>query len=214
MKHLLYTIAIFLGATLFTGCDDFLDTTPTDRISDEIVWSNENNVTLYINAFYPYIDRYGNFGTSQFKGNLTEGLTETLKYGSYVFGARAGDANMYVFDPEGISPSGYLLNTWGETYERIRRINEFLVGLENYSELDEEANNLFEGQARFFRAFLYFQLAKRHGGVILYTDMNLEKDKNRSSAEETWNLIEEDLDFAASVLPAQWNNAASERVTK
>lgn len=214
MKYIIFNIALILGVVGFAGCDDYLDTTPTDRISDEVVWANEDNVNLYVNAFYPYLDRYGNFGTSQFNGSLTEGMTETLKYGSYVPGSKAGDANLYVFDPEGISPSGNLLDTWGETYERIRRVNEFLVGLEQYSELDEETNNLFEGQARFFRAFLYFQLAKRHGGVILYTDMNLQKDKNRSTAEETWDLIEEDLDFAASVLPVQWNNAASERVTK
>src|SRR5690554_5216381 len=99
MKYIIYKIAILiLGIILFTGCDDYLDTTPTDRISDEIVWSNENNVTLYVNAFYPYIDRYGNFGNAQFNGTLTEGMTETLKYGSYVPGTRAGDANMYVFD--------------------------------------------------------------------------------------------------------------------
>lgn len=214
MKYIIFNIALIMSVVGFSGCDDYLDTVPTDRISDEVVWANENNVTLYVNAFYPYLDRYGNFGTSQFNGSLTEGMTETLKYGSYVPGSKAGDANLYVFDPEGISPSGNLLETWGETYERIRRVNEFLVGLNNYSELDEETNNLFEGQARFFRAFLYFQLAKRHGGVILYTDMNLEKDKNRSSVEETWNLIEEDLDFAASVLPVQWDGSSSDRVTK
>lgn len=214
MKDNLIKIILIWSVAVISGCDDFLNTTPTDRISDEVVWANENNVTLYINAFYPYIDRYGNFGSSQFNGTLTEGLTETLKYGSYVPGTRAGDANMYVFNPEMLSPSGSLLDTWGETYERIRRVNEFLVGLKKYSTLDEETNLLFEGQARFFRAFLYFQLAKRHGGVILYTDMNLQKDKNRSSAEETWDLIEEDLDFAARALPVQWNNANKERVTK
>ena len=44
-------------------------------------------------------------------------------------------------------------------------------------------------------------------GVIIYTDMNLEKNKARSTAEETWNLIAEDLDFAASVLPIEWTGA-------
>jgi hypothetical protein len=178
------------------------------------VWQNEANVTLFINGFYPYIDRYGNFGTDQFNGSLTEGLTETLKYGSYVPGSKAGDANNYVFTPETMSATGNLLGAWGETYERIRRVNEFLVGLKTYSVLDEETNKLFEGQARFFRAFLYFQLAKRHGGVILYTDMNLQKDKNRSSASETWDLIAEDLDYAASVLPAEWPSNNKGRITK
>ncbi|MFV0266848.1 MAG: RagB/SusD family nutrient uptake outer membrane protein [Draconibacterium sp.] len=214
MKKHLIKIVFLLGIVSLVGCDEFLDTTPSDRISDKLAWESEANVQLYINGFYPYIDRYGSFGNSQFKGSLTEGLTETLKYGSYVPGATAGNSNLYVFTPETMSATGNLLGTWGDTYERIRRINEFLVGLEQYSQLDDATEQLFEGQARFFRAFLYFQLAKRHGGVILYTDMNLQKDINRSSEEATWDLIESDLDFAASVLPEQWDNANKGRITK
>jgi len=165
-----------------------------------------------LNTFYAYIDRYGIFSSpSQFNGNLTEGLTETLKYGSYVSGSRAGDANNYVFSPERITPAANLLDVWTTTYERIRRVNDFLVGLGKYSTFDAETNAQYEAQARFFRAFLYFQLAKRYDGVILYKDMNLQRDIDRSSAAETWNLIEEDLDFAASILPA---DAAFGRLTK
>lgn len=198
----------------FYSCDDFLDTTPKDSISDKIVWSDLSAVTLYANTFYAYIDRYGQFGTDQFNGNLTEGLTETLKYGSYVPGTNVGDANNYVFTPEQITPSGSLLHNWKNTYERIRRVNEFLVGLAQYSQLDEETNKRFEAQARFFRGFLYFQLAKRHGGVILYTDMNLIKDKEKSTTEETWNLIAEDLKFAGENLPEKWDDENYGRVTK
>ncbi len=214
MKYNILKITLFCSLVGLASCEGFLDTAPTDRISDKVVWENKANVTLYINGFYPYLDRYSNFGTSQFNGSLTEGLTETLKYGSYVPGSKAGDANNYAFTPETMSPSGNLLGTWGTTYERIRRVNEFLVGLYNYSQLSDEDNLLFEGQARFFRAFLYFQLAKRHGGVILYTDMNLEKNKDRSSAEETWNLIANDLDFAAQALPEEWGSSDFGRVTK
>ena len=206
---------MLLPVFTFMSCEqELLDTTPTDRISDKIVWNEEESVQLYINGFYPYLDRYGQFGSDQFSGNLTEGLTETLKYGSYVPGARAGDSNNYVFNPERISPTGNLLDVWTSTYERIRRVNEFLVGLREHSQLDEETNTYYEGQARFFRAFLYFQLAKRHGGVILYTDMNLQKDKSRSSEEETWDLIMEDLNYAASVLPESWGGAEAGRITK
>ena len=60
------------------GCNDFLDTTPHDSISDKVVWNDIHTATLYLNGFYPYIDRYGQFGSAQFQGNLTEGLTETF----------------------------------------------------------------------------------------------------------------------------------------
>jgi len=197
------TVFIF-GIICLAGCSDFLDTTPTDKISDKIVWEKNETVQLYVNTFYAYIDRYGIFASpSQFNGNLTEGLTETLKYGSYPPGSRAGDANDYSFYPEKITPGTNLLNVWTSTYERIRRVNDFLVGLEKYSKLSDELNIQYKAQAHFFRAFLYFQLAKRHDGVILYRDMNLQKDNNRSTAAETWDLIEEDLTYAASILPRE-----------
>lgn len=214
MKPNTVFILSILSILLLQACADFLDTTPTDGISDKVVWKNEKSVTLYVNSFYPYIHDWGTFGKSQFSNNMTEGLTETLKYGSTTIGNRYGDANHYLFSPERFSPDGGLLKAWDTAYEGIRRVNEFLVGLEKYSELTERQNLRFEGEARFFRAFLYFQLAKRHGGVILYTNMDLVKDKNRSSAEETWDLIDSDLDFAASVLPKEWDKANKERVSK
>jgi hypothetical protein len=214
MKKIIYPIIAFLMMSV-SGCDDFVDVTPTDVISDKLVWLNSDMATLYCNTFLAYIDRYGMFSSpSQFNGNLTEGLTETFKYGSPVPGSRAGNANEYVFDPGKITPDQNNLGVWAITYERIRRVNEFLTGLHNFSIFDDNTNKLFEGQARFMRAYLYFQLAKRHGGVILYSDMNLVKDKDRSSAEDTWTLIEEDLDFAASVLPKEWDAANYGRVTK
>ena len=211
MKTKLYKTLFIIGICCLAGCTDFLDTTPTDRISDKIVWEKDETVQLYVNTFYAYIDRYGLFGTQQFSGNLTEGLTETLKYGSYVSGSGAGDSNNYLFYPERIGAASNLLNVWGPTYERIRRVNDFLVGLEKYSQLDAEKNAQYAAQAHFFRAFLYFQLAKRHDGVILYRDMNLQVDIDRSTAAETWDLIEEDLDYAASLLPV---SAPYGRLTK
>ncbi len=196
------------------GCNDFLDTTPHDSISDKVVWNDIHTATLYLNGFYPYIDRYGQFGSAQFQGNLTEGLTETFKYGSYVPGNKAGDSNNYVFTPETMSSTGNLLDAWTGGYERIRRINEFLESMRKHSTFSAEENAKLEAQARFFRAFVYFQLAKRHGGVILYTDMNLQKNKDRSSAAETWDLIASDLKYAASVLPVRWDAANKERVTR
>jgi len=215
MKKYITKSILMLGVlVLAASCDKFLETTPTSSISDKIVWKDIKSVELYVNGFYPYLDRYGSFGDEQFSGSLTEGLTETFKYGSYAPGTMAGDANNYSFTPELLSPTGNLLGTWANTYIRIRRVNEFLVSLEKFSQLTEAQNVQLEGQVRFFRAFLYFQLAKRHGGVILYKDMNLEKNKARSTAAETWDLIEQDLDFAASALPKTWPVASSGRVTK
>lgn len=113
MKYTILKLAVLVGMIGFSGCTDFMDTTPTDRVSDKMIWQDEASANLYLNTFYAYIDRYGVFGNAQFNSNLTEGLTNTFKYGSVSMGALAGDANYYVFNPALISPDQNLLGTWG-----------------------------------------------------------------------------------------------------
>lgn len=212
-KYIKYSMFVLLSLW-FMSCNDFIDTTPKDRVSDKLVWETERNAMLSTLYFYKYIHDYGTFGSAQFKGSDTEGLTETFKYGSYVPGGKAGDANLYAFTPETMSATGNLLNTWTTAYEGIRRVNQLLDSQAKYSQLEESVNNRMSAELRFFRAFLYFQLAKRHGSVILYTDMNLEMNKDRAPESEVWDLIESDLKFAAEHLPIKWDASNTGRVSK
>lgn len=210
------SLALTLGLTS-TSCNDWLDgVKQTSFVSDEIVWEKEEYVDKNINAFYTYLHKYGQFGDYQFSGSLTESLTETFKYGSKTLGDRGGWPNEYATNPDVINPDEYRLNIWNKdlAYGNIRQINQFLAMQKQYSKFSEEKNNVWEAQARFFRAFVYFQLAKRHGGVIIYTDLSMTNNKNRSSAEDTWNLIAEDLDFAIKYLPVEWESKNLGRVTK
>lgn len=215
MKKIFKTIAAALLTTLsLASCNSFLDTTPTDRISDRMAWTSYEYATMYVNNFYAYLDRYSPFGSLQFSGNLTEGLTPYLKYGSNQPGSKAGDSNDYVFYPDRITPDENLLGNWDDGYVKIRRINEFLSSQKAYSSFTDEQNTLLEAQARFFRAFVYFQLARRHGSLILYDDINFTKNKARSSEEETWNFIATDLDYAIENLPDDWDADNEGRITK
>lgn len=216
MKNLLLNISLVLTFILVTtSCDSWIDGVgQTTTVSDEIIWDDETSVDLYINGFYTYLDKYGQFGSNQFSGSLTESLTETFKYGSYALGDRAGHSNNYVFNPEAITSAGCRYSVWSTAYENIRRINQFLALQQQYSKFSDEKNVLWEAQARFFRAFVYFQLAKRHGGVILYTDLDMSNDKARSTEAETWELIAQDLDYAAEHLPVAWNSDNTNRITK
>ncbi|UVO70958.1 RagB/SusD family nutrient uptake outer membrane protein [Bacteroides ovatus] len=173
-------------------------------------------VDKYVNSFYPLLHDYGQFGEAQFYGSFTESLTDAFKYGSYTLGHRAGHPNLYVLTPDAISPDNCLYSIWlrSTAYKQIRETNQFLSLQRKYSEFSADRNKLWEAQVRFFRAFVYFQLAKRHGGVILYDDLPVSTNKARSSAEETWQFIADDLDFAANNLPKEWDAANKGRITK
>ena len=68
MKKILLNIslALALGFSI-SSCNDWLDgVEQTSTVSDEIVWQDEAYVDKYVNAFYTYLNKYGQFGESQF----------------------------------------------------------------------------------------------------------------------------------------------------
>ncbi len=199
-----------------TSCNDWLDDVDqTTKVSDEIVWEEETSVNAYINSFYTYLHNYGQFGETQYQGNLTEALTDTFNYGGSSIGARFGHAYKLMTTPDSITADGSCMYcVWSSAYQHIRRINQFLALQKMYSKFPESMNIRWEAQARFFRAFVYFQLAKRHDGVILYDALPTDGQRDRSTAEQTWDFIAKDLDFAAENLPAEWDSANSGRVTQ
>jgi hypothetical protein len=113
-----------------TGLDDVKQ---TSTVSDVIIWQEESSVDKYINSFYIYLHDYGQFGNTQFNGSLTEGLTETLKYGQI-----SAVSNTYSMNANNISAESCVYSIWrglsGSAYEHIRLINQFLTLQKEYSE--------------------------------------------------------------------------------
>lgn len=210
-KYLIVTIIMGLS---FTSCNDFLDPDPTDRLSEKLFWQNEESTDLYLNSFYPYLSSYGNFGTSQFNnGLLTEGMTDMLKYGSYSAGV--GNANRIVFNPYFVTADqSQGLVIWTTSYERIRRVNEFLSSMSKYSTYNENTNKRYEAQIRFIRAFLYYQLLLRTNTVIIFDKLPDGNSKPLSPESDCWDFVEQDLDYAIQNLPVQWDATRSGRITK
>jgi len=216
MKNIFKITILATMVAGFCSCNDWLELSSTDSLSSQNVWEDEASADLYVNGFYTYLNKYGQFGTLQFQGSLTESLTDAFKYGSYALGHKAGHPNNYVFNPAVITSAGSLYGCWDAAYEQIRRMNQFLNSMRKYSNFTEEQETEWEAQTRFFRAYVYFQLAKRHDGVILYTDLDeMQNNKARSTNEETWDLIESDLDYAIANLPESWAASADKgRLTK
>ena len=52
MKKILRTLLYLTTAVIiFSSCTDWLDLTPTDKLTDKVIWEDESSVDLYINGF-------------------------------------------------------------------------------------------------------------------------------------------------------------------
>lgn len=194
---------LLAGALAFAGCKT--DVVPTDRYTDEVVWQNPDNIRQYVAGLYSEFYRYA-FGAMPGLGydNSTDALTDIIKYTSSSEGN--GTANRLAFDPNRVNASTPNINVWAASYSRIRRVNEFIDGLEKYGKVSEETKTRYIAEARFIRGYCYFWLAKVNGSVILLDKLGAvgDKDKPRSSEDDVWNFTAADFAFAAQNLPKSW----------
>lgn len=197
------TFAIMAAAAALVSCNSFLDMTPTDSVSSKIIWETTRNAEYSINYLYTYI---WDLNSSPTVIGLTESLTDEMKYTSYNY-------NALCYIPSEFSYGGSTLTAtyvdaymgyWGTLYTAIRQTNEALNYLHNYGQMSSEDKNRLEGEIRFLRAYLYFELVKRYKDVIIYDEdlTAISKDKAVSSEDDAWTFIQKDLEFAAANLPA------------
>lgn len=218
MKKAIYLIisVILLGGLVSCNVTD-LD--PNNKYDSSFGFKNQENVELYLNSFYPMTANFGQFGSNALGGSnssMSDGLTDILKYGAMVAGA--GDCNliMTVDGQQGINNNYF--DAWTTCYGWIRRINEFLDGLEqNKSNFSDGQVARFKAEALYYRAYAYFLIMRSHGimpskvaetadlGAILHLDINTQNDKNKTQARatvaQTWDQIAADLEFAMEHLP-------------
>ena len=200
MKKIFKSI-LAASAICLTSRTGLLDMTPTDRVSDKVIWESTQNAEYAINYIYSYIL---DVTQSQSHAGMTEALTDQMKYGSYNY-------NSMCFIPSeiayGISPSaGYFdayMGYWSTWYSAIRRVNQSLSELKQYGQMSSADKTRLEAELRFMRSFLYFELVKRYKQVIIYDEdlSKITKDKALNTEAEGWNFIEADLRFAATELP-------------
>jgi hypothetical protein len=97
---------------------------------------------------------------------------------------------------------------WGSAYTLIRDANKLIEGLPAYRDnyANEAVYNDYIGQAYFVRAYSYYQMARRYGGVPLVTEVieypatSDKLERYRASEEDTWNQILADFDMAAELM--------------
>ena len=205
IKNLILTVSGIAVAMGVSSCNSFLDMTPTDSVSDKMLWKTTANAEYGVNYIYSYILDMADANSGQCAAGMTDALTDQLKYGSYNF-------NALCYIPSEIAYGGSVLTAnyvsaylgyWDTMYSAIRKTNQGLNYLEKYGEMSGEDKTRLSAELRFMRAWFYFDLVKRYKDVIIYDEdlSAITANKALSTEEEGWNFIESDLEFAAANLP-------------
>ncbi|MDR1454173.1 MAG: RagB/SusD family nutrient uptake outer membrane protein [Tannerella sp.] len=205
IRKFIYLAATGLCLTLSACMDGFLDRKPMDIISDADVWGNESAILAYVAGMYDRVQMEPHAWETAEVGFQTHYTDESLR--CYSWGIR--------YTPT--FPDNDFAS-W--EYSKVRTINEFIEKIADAA-ISQSSKDRYLAEAYFLRAFNYFVMAKRYGGVPLIEDAQKYENGNidnlkvpRSTEEETWNFIAEDLDRAIAGLPEATTGSEQFRATR
>lgn len=203
MKKAIYLLIVGFALCSLPSCKPDLEVPPTNIIKDQDIFSTAAGIDAYMARIYSQTPM------EDFKWNPSTGFKSFFNGSTATFTGEAISR-----DQAGGTES---FNYWADAYILIKDCNYFMETLPKYSSnfnATDVSNWL--GEARFIRAFTYFALAKRYGGVPIVDRVltapgqaidevaaNIESFKiPRSSEQAVWDFIASDLDYAYTNMAA------------
>lgn len=207
MKKIIYSLAVLAGISLLTSCNDFLTEDVRGQENLDTYFQSQEEVDSYVGGCYFQIAKGGGWWQVYNTWLLSDMTTDDLWDGNTT--QDDGYQDISHFLPNG-QDCGIIQNFWGARYQGITSCN---LGLERIPDapMNETLRNQRIAEVRFLRAFFYFDLVRNFGGV----PMVLEYAKSvegleRSSQEECYKFVEDELKAAAEVLPQRSQYAAAD----
>ena len=229
MKTKIFSAITVIGYCLLAiGCSDsFLEEKKNyGNFDNTTVYSDYNGANERIASLYYWLLPTSSSGD----GNGTNSPNDWTSVGNADRWAKSteeyGGFSIFVNPEEEITYNAsvanfdyfYVANDTYSPWGHIRNCNDVIEGV-SASSLSQEQKNELLGQAYFFRAYVYSHLVRIYGGVPIVDhvqDPVLGKDGDgsklivpRKSAKECIDFICQDLDRAVSMLPARWENEAT-----
>ncbi|PZX51037.1 RagB/SusD family nutrient uptake outer membrane protein [Algoriphagus chordae] len=199
-----------LCAMLLTGCgQDFLEETNPNAITTDTFWETSSQFQSALATVY---------GASQFQAISGGGLVNEMILGD-IGGTEAWYRPTAYRNLTYNDASDQVTDKWNQLYIGIFRANQVINQIQEADPSLFLANEkeIIEAEARFLRAFFYFQLATTYGQAVIRTTVPVsDADFNTppSPKEEIFTtVVMPDLEFAKTHLPKTWDDKNKGRVT-
>lgn len=217
MKKLIYkSIGCGLLALSLSACSDYLDKEQYDKITPEQVWQEPKLIEAVLVNLYDglYLEDLNYWYREQWRLCNLSTMSDDAQ-GSFQKNDFFDDYNLTGTYPDDMFRLGV-----SDMYGRIRKCNDFIAQVATATTLTEEKKAAVEAETRFLRAFHYFSLVKRYGGMPLITVAqeytgDVESLKvPRNTEKELYDFIISECQAIAPALPETRDASGKYRITR
>ena len=197
-------------AFAFAACDKKLDLDPAQSVSEELALATDANVKSVLLGAYDALGKDGLWGGNALRDAELLAADGELRWVGTYTGPRE------IYNKALIASNGEAEDRWTDAYNAINRANNVLTALETVIADDR---GQVEGEARFIRAAVYFELVRFYAlpyeaagnnsqlGVplVLRPTRGIDESSQvaRNTVEEVYAQIVDDLTRAKGLLPEE-----------
>lgn len=202
-------LSIFLIFLLFsTSCmKDWLDREPRTILSDQQVWNDPKQIVALLANFYDRLPAES--GLVDVNDNADGRLFQWRDMANFDDAMWSGQSN----EDGRNNMTSYNYNSWYLwNYTFIRDLNLALENIATYGvNLTDDQKKQYTAELRFLRAFNYFELVKRMGGVpLITTQLIYDYSGNVSNLQQPRAKESEVYDFIGSEVDAVKNDLGND----
>lgn len=202
--------AILLATFAITACTSDMDFDAYNTIQQTEFWQDKSDAESAVFACYGKLSDWG------FIQPTTFGPEEIASDNTAKGSTTDDQADVNYFKNFSFTPSLENFNTyWNIRYSLINICNQAITNIPNI-DMDETYRNELIGEAKFIRAWTYFELVRMFGEVIIYDGIPEDGayDIPKSSLENVYAFILSDLDYGyENMYKTAWSDEYKGRVT-
>lgn len=194
MKTIYNTIKVACVGMMAMAMTSCLDFSPEAQMNDDTVWKSASNFQLFANQFYTYTHDFQSGDPYQYA--VSDGPHSDTR------SDLMAEANVNVYS-QGTNTVPEKDNNYTKLYQHIYYTNLLLKNAASFG--DQKSIAVPVAEAKFFRAYCYFELVQLYGNVILLTEpVDIDSPKMNAVRDDRSLVIDQcvqDLQDAANGLP-------------
>ncbi len=211
MKKIIF-LSIIIALGTFSCSEDFITSTLYGTEDIDNYFANEDECESWNAGLYDTFAMWSGWW-QQYQRLVNETATDDAWMGNL----SQDNGDFYPCAFYTITPSNCSDRLYNFYYYKYQNINNANIGIENYPDvdLDDDVKEQLIGQAKFFRAFSFWELIQNFGDVVMFLEPvgTDELDVDRTDKYEVYEQIVTDLKEAAAVLPESWDSDDEGKVT-
>lgn len=213
MRTTIYVTLCTLFVIGLSSCDEenILTETNPNQLSAETFYRNRAQAEAAVNAVYANLQTIGLYNRRYYF------IHDLLSNEAEGMGSLEPDLNQFNTYELSAGGNATLRENWDALYRGVQRANLVLANVPNVpeQELSEDVRNRFLAEARFLRAWYYYELVTGWGEVPLLPELATQEDIPegipKAPREDIYQLILDDLNFAEQNLPMKSQYSAADK---